>query len=257
MLGRARRAEPDRTPWRGVQGGDRGAARHTRPWGLGGGRRTLRRAPGPRVGSVVTTTMVPSSGPTRPSGPTRMLGGRMPTERPADPAPGPPAGTPAIDLTDVAVVRDGVALLDDVTWTVGAGERWALLGPNGSGKTTLLRVAGAGLWPTRGTVEILGDPLGAGRHARAAEAHHVGQRLGGPDPAPGPAGARRRPDRPARRARDLVARVHRRGPGPGGRPARPAPDSAGRPSPRGPSGCCRRASASRSCSPGPSWATPS
>jgi iron complex transport system ATP-binding protein len=63
-------------------------------------------------------------------------------------------------LTGVSVVRDGVALLDDVTWTVGPGERWALLGPNGSGKTMLLRVAGAGLWPTRGTVEILGQRLG-------------------------------------------------------------------------------------------------
>jgi len=67
---------------------------------------------------------------------------------------------PVVRLDGVAVVRDGVALLDDVTWTVGAGERWALLGPNGSGKTTLLRVVGAGLWPTRGSVEILGERLG-------------------------------------------------------------------------------------------------
>jgi iron complex transport system ATP-binding protein len=71
-------------------------------------------------------------------------------------APAPPA----VQLEGVAVVRDGNALLDDITWTVGAGERWALLGPNGSGKTTLLRVAGSALWPTRGTVDILGERLG-------------------------------------------------------------------------------------------------
>ena len=69
-------------------------------------------------------------------------------------------GEPVVRLHGVAVVRDGVALLDDISWTVTSGERWALLGPNGSGKTTLLRVVGAGLWPTRGTVEILGERLG-------------------------------------------------------------------------------------------------
>jgi iron complex transport system ATP-binding protein len=68
--------------------------------------------------------------------------------------------TSVVRLAGVAVVRNQVALLDDITWSVGWGERWALLGPNGSGKTTLLRVMGAGLWPTRGTVEILGEHLG-------------------------------------------------------------------------------------------------
>ncbi len=58
------------------------------------------------------------------------------------------------------MVRDRVAILDDVSWAVGPQERWALLGPNGSGKTTLLNVVGAALWPTRGVVAILGERLG-------------------------------------------------------------------------------------------------
>ncbi len=60
----------------------------------------------------------------------------------------------------MSVVREGRAILDDVDWTVGAGQRWVVLGPNGSGKTTLLQVAGARLWPTRGTVDVLGSRLG-------------------------------------------------------------------------------------------------
>jgi iron complex transport system ATP-binding protein len=67
---------------------------------------------------------------------------------------------PVLDLAGVRVVRDGRAILDEVTWTVGPGERWVVLGPNGSGKTTLLAVAGGRLWPTAGRVEILGRRLG-------------------------------------------------------------------------------------------------
>ena len=71
-----------------------------------------------------------------------------------------PTTTPAVRLVGVTVVRNGNALLDEISWEVRNGERWALLGPNGSGKTTLLRVVGSSLWPTRGVVEILGERLG-------------------------------------------------------------------------------------------------
>jgi iron complex transport system ATP-binding protein len=71
-----------------------------------------------------------------------------------------PPATPAVNLAHVSVVRDRIPLLDDISWVVGGGERWALLGPNGSGKTTLLRVVGSSLWPTGGVVEILGERLG-------------------------------------------------------------------------------------------------
>ena len=52
-------------------------------------------------------------------------------------------------------------MLAGVDWRVGPTERWVILGPNGSGKTTLLQVAAARLWPTAGTVEVLGARLGA------------------------------------------------------------------------------------------------
>ena len=35
-----------------------------------------------------------------------------------------------------------------------------MLGPNGSGKTTLLSVASMNLWPTTGTVDVLGERYG-------------------------------------------------------------------------------------------------
>lgn len=79
---------------------------------------------------------------------------------PVGTAVGPGGATAAVLLDAVSVVRDGRPILDDVHWAVGPGERWVVLGPNGSGKTTLLQVAGARLWPTSGTVEVLGHRLG-------------------------------------------------------------------------------------------------
>ncbi|MHB1711247.1 MAG: ABC transporter ATP-binding protein [Acidimicrobiales bacterium] len=65
-----------------------------------------------------------------------------------------------VHMDGVSVVRGGNALIDDISWEVRSGERWALLGPNGSGKTTLVQVAASALWPTRGVVKILGERLG-------------------------------------------------------------------------------------------------
>lgn len=68
--------------------------------------------------------------------------------------------TPVLRVEDVRFVRDGRALLDDVSLTVNAAEHWALLGANGAGKSTLLSLAGAYQHPTSGLVEILGHRLG-------------------------------------------------------------------------------------------------
>jgi iron complex transport system ATP-binding protein len=69
--------------------------------------------------------------------------------------------TEVIQLVDVTVIRSGQRLLDQVTWSVAADERWVILGPNGAGKTTLLQVAGAHLHPTSGYAAVLGEELGA------------------------------------------------------------------------------------------------
>jgi iron complex transport system ATP-binding protein len=66
-----------------------------------------------------------------------------------------------VGLHGVSVVRSGNRLLDEIDWRVGEGERWVLLGPNGSGKTTLVSVAATYLWPSHGTVSVLGRAVGA------------------------------------------------------------------------------------------------
>jgi iron complex transport system ATP-binding protein len=67
---------------------------------------------------------------------------------------------PAFELRGVTVRRDGLTMLSGVDWRVDTNDRWVILGPNGSGKTTLLQVAAARLWPTVGTVDVLGARLG-------------------------------------------------------------------------------------------------
>ena len=62
-----------------------------------------------------------------------------------------------LELVDVSVVREGRALVDQVSWSVKEGERWVILGPNGAGKTTLLNLASSYLFPSQGTATILGE----------------------------------------------------------------------------------------------------
>lgn len=65
-----------------------------------------------------------------------------------------------IGLERVSLLRNGRAILDDLSLTVNRGEHWAILGPNGCGKTTLLNLVTGYLWPTAGTVTVLGGRYG-------------------------------------------------------------------------------------------------
>lgn len=65
-----------------------------------------------------------------------------------------------VNFSSLTVTRNGQPILDDVNWTIGANQRWAIIGPNGAGKTTLLRVAAAQIQPSKGEARILGRTLG-------------------------------------------------------------------------------------------------
>ncbi|MGX1829788.1 ABC transporter ATP-binding protein [Paenibacillus taichungensis] len=65
-----------------------------------------------------------------------------------------------IDVQHVTWKRGPITLLNDVSWRVNEGEHWALLGLNGSGKTTLLNMITGYLWPTEGTISVLGHRYG-------------------------------------------------------------------------------------------------
>ena len=69
------------------------------------------------------------------------------------------AGT-VLDLRGVSVRRGGRTILGPIDWIVRSGERWAIVGPNGAGKTTLVQVASTYLWPTTGSVRVLGQTIG-------------------------------------------------------------------------------------------------
>lgn len=63
-------------------------------------------------------------------------------------------------LTDVTLRRGENQVLDGITWSVAAADRWVILGPNGAGKTSLITLCSARSHPTTGSVEVLGELLG-------------------------------------------------------------------------------------------------
>lgn len=73
-----------------------------------------------------------------------------------------PSKTALIRVNEVSVRREQTEILRDFSWTVRAGEHWIIFGPNGAGKTTLLNALLGYLWPTDGTIEVLGERLGTG-----------------------------------------------------------------------------------------------
>ncbi len=69
---------------------------------------------------------------------------------------------PPIHADRLRAAYDGTLALEDLTFTVDAGQRVAIVGPNGAGKTTLFKVIAGILRSTGGSLEIFGH--GPGRH---------------------------------------------------------------------------------------------
>ena len=80
------------------------------------------------------------------------------TERPAT-----HVGRAVIEVRDVSKRRGGRLVVDDVSFTVAAGEVAALVGANGAGKSTLLAIIAGALAPDRGWVAIAGATSGRRR----------------------------------------------------------------------------------------------
>jgi ABC-2 type transport system ATP-binding protein len=75
----------------------------------------------------------------------------------------PPGGTR--DFLRGRLFRDPVRAVDDVSFSVAAGEIVCLMGPNGAGKSTVARILGGLLLPSSGRVTIAGHDAGAGAPA--------------------------------------------------------------------------------------------
>lgn len=65
-----------------------------------------------------------------------------------------------IDIQNVSWERNHQMILKNINWIVKEGEHWCLLGLNGSGKTTLLNMINGYIWPTEGSISVLGKTFG-------------------------------------------------------------------------------------------------
>jgi len=66
---------------------------------------------------------------------------------------------PVVEVTKFRKVYDGKVAVDDMSFTVEAGDVFGLIGPNGAGKTTTIRFLATLLEPTRGTARIDGHSV--------------------------------------------------------------------------------------------------
>lgn len=65
-----------------------------------------------------------------------------------------------VKFHNVSLIRNGKYILKDINWTIKKGEHWAILGLNGAGKTMLLNLLNGYIFPSKGSLEVLGKTIG-------------------------------------------------------------------------------------------------
>lgn len=68
--------------------------------------------------------------------------------------------TSVLNFSDVTVKRGHKDLLSHVSVNIEEGQRWVVMGPNGAGKSTLAQIAATKMFPSSGTVDVLGCRMG-------------------------------------------------------------------------------------------------
>lgn len=68
--------------------------------------------------------------------------------------------THVASIAEVVVSRGNREILGPLTFNLSEGERWVVLGPNGAGKSTLLKLLATEIFPSRGSINLLGQELG-------------------------------------------------------------------------------------------------
>ena len=65
----------------------------------------------------------------------------------------------ALEVANLSKAFNGTQIVDDVSFSVKAGEVFGLIGPNGAGKTTTIRLALQIIQPDAGEVSLFGRPM--------------------------------------------------------------------------------------------------
>src|SRR4051812_9025663 len=65
-----------------------------------------------------------------------------------------------LEVSGLRIQRGATVILDDISWRVGRGQHWVVLGANGSGKTSLLSALTGYLMPTSGEISVLNEKYG-------------------------------------------------------------------------------------------------